>query len=298
MWCLCGDAAASAPTSIPSVPPYHRTHCLKRRRRARASSLGPTPSNFVHICAGSASQFSLFVAHQPLRGSAWIRAARNSHFKVRASELGWEIWWKRPGCTKTCRFLINIRIEPLKLLFFDTSLKKVFVVTKKRPDSSHHMLVCIAPAQNARAIPPWCLLHANLRRWPRPRWAQWFYNVHASHTAEWLELGVSCALFPSLQLPAGLVEVVSGAAVTPASHPSISMRRLLGKCSYTPRLKCLKSYFLYHLWPCQRGAFQKHIFCVKSPCPFNVSETVPRRALDACPSLEGTDADTTSGNSE
>lgn len=88
MWCLCGDAAALAPTSIPSVPPYHPTHCLKRRRRARASSLGPTPSDFVHICAGSASQFSLFVAHQPLRGSAWIRAARNSHFKVRASELG------------------------------------------------------------------------------------------------------------------------------------------------------------------------------------------------------------------
>lgn len=61
----------------------------------------------------------------------------------------------------------------------------------------------------------------------------------------WLELGISCPLFVSLQLPAGLLQVASGAAVTPASHPSISVERLLGKCSHTPHWKRFESYFFY-----------------------------------------------------
>lgn len=155
---------------------------------------------FVHICAGSASQLSWFVplwGDQP--GSEQPETATLKFELLNRVE-------KRPGPTNTCRFMINIRTEPLKLLFSDTSLEEVFALTKKRP-GSHHMLVCKVSSQNAKPISSRCLLHTHLQRWPPPRWAQWRFFF-------W-DLGIPCSLFLSLNLPAGLPPVVSGAAVTP-----------------------------------------------------------------------------------
>lgn len=117
-----------------------------------------------------------------------------------------------------------------------------------------------------------------------------------SDTAYWFDWSLefpALPFVPTTSATVGLVQVVSGAAVTPVSHSSVSMKRLFGK-----KLRYTLFKMLWELlpWPAVPTlSFPKRTFCGKSPSPFNVSIIVPRRALDTCPSLNGTDADTTSG---
>lgn len=151
-----------------------------------------------------------------------------------------------------------------------TSLNEVFAAKRKRANP-HHLLVCIASAQHADTIAPPRTLHTNPLRWPLPRWAQWFYNVHAKiwhrpqHPLHPVYMTGASALLPFVGIASASFRTCSSSEAV--SLPSTSMNGLEMVAIWIKPICCLELFSLPVCNPAQTFSFPKvHFQCeIRAP---------------------------------